>query len=149
MASLLTSLIAGFVTGEAKQAVRQTMRGIVFYTLAAIAAVIGLGFLLGAAFIVVAERYGSRDAALAFGGGFILLAVLIYLLHVLSRRTRVKTVKRRRNDEMTAVATAAAVAILPALLKGKGAYGLLAVPAALVAYAIYRENTHPPRNPTE
>jgi MFS family permease len=145
--SLLTSLIAGFVTGETRQAVRQTIRGLIFYTVAAIAAIIGLGFLVGAVFIAVSEHYGSLSTAIGFGAGFLLLALMIYLLHLVLRRTRAKSAKRRRNDELTAVAAAAAVAILPTLLKGRGALGLMAVPAALIAYAIYRENSRPPRDP--
>lgn len=147
MASLLTSLVAGFVTGETRQAVRQTVRAIIFYSLAAVAVLIGIGFLLGAAYIEAAGHYGPRNAAIGFGIGFLVLALLIYVLHLVLRRMQARTAKRRRTDEMTAVATAAAVAIVPALLKGKGALGLLAVPAALVAYAIYRENTRPPGAP--
>lgn len=150
MTKLLTSLIAGFVTGETRQAVRQGVRALIFYGLAAAAALLGLAFLLGAAFIEVSRHYGPRDTALIFGGGFLLLAVIILVVHWAMRGVRRRSAKRRRNDEMTAVATAAALAAVPlvsSLLKGKGALGLLAAPAALVAYAIYRENTRPRRNP--
>lgn len=146
MTNLLTSLIAGFVTGETRQAVRQGVRAVVFYGLAAAAALIGLAFLLAALFIEVSREYGVRDTALIFGGGFLLLAALILLIHWAMRGVRRRAARRRRNDELTAVATAAALAALPALtslLRRKGALGFFAAPAALVAYAIYRENTRP------
>ena len=40
----------------------------------------GLGFLVGAAYIWTASRYGSLAAALGFGAGFLLLAGLILLI---------------------------------------------------------------------
>lgn len=150
MTKLLTSLIAGFVTGETRQAVRQGVRALIFYGIAAAAALVGVVFLLAALFIEVSREYGNRDTALMFGGAFLLLAVLIVVIHLILRRVRRRSARRRRNDEMTAVATAAALAAVPvlsSLLKGKGALGLLAAPAALVAYAIYRENTRPRRDP--
>jgi hypothetical protein len=46
---------------------------------------------------------------------------------------------------MTAVGVTAALALLPALAKSKGGLAAIAAPAlAVVAYAIYRENTRPP-----
>lgn len=147
MGSLLTSLVAGFVTGETKQAVRQSLRAAIFYGLALLAAAIGMGFLLAAAFMEAAERYGHKHAAIGFGVGFLGLALLIVLSHLVLRNVRRRTAKRRRDDELTAVATAAAVAALPVLLKGRGALSLLAVPAAIVAYAIYRENSRPEKDP--
>lgn len=149
MTRLLTSLIAGFVTGETRQVMRQTVRAVIFYAVAGLLALVGVAFLLGALFIEVAREQGPRDTALMFGGAFLGLALLIVLVHLVLRRVRRQTAKRRRNDELTTVATAAALAVLPALLKGKGALGLLAAPAAIVAYKIYRENSRPRREPPD
>jgi hypothetical protein len=45
---------------------------------------------------------------------------------------------------MTAIGVTTALAVLPALLRGKGGVGALIAPAvAAAAYAIYRENTKP------
>jgi hypothetical protein len=47
---------------------------------------------------------------------------------------------------MTALGVTAALALLPALAKSKGGLGAVIAPAlAVVAYAIYRENTKPPK----
>ncbi|MBN9071472.1 MAG: hypothetical protein J0H34_07660 [Rhizobiales bacterium] len=146
MVSLLTSLIGGVVSGEARLATRRAVRTAVFYLLAAVCVVMGVGFLIGAGYIEAARKFGARDAALGFGIGFLLLALLIYLIHLVAGRISARGARRRRTEEMKGVATAAAVALLPVLLRGKGALGLLAAPAALVAYAIYRENSRPRRD---
>jgi chromate transport protein ChrA len=147
--ALLTSTIAGFVTGEARQTARRTMRAVLAYALAAVFATVGAGFLLAAGFMEVAEHIGPQHAALAIGGGFVVIAGIVIVIHMITRRLRVRSASKRRKDEMASVATAAAVSLVPLLLRGKGPAGLLMAPAALVAYAIYRENFRPKRTTRE
>jgi predicted lysophospholipase L1 biosynthesis ABC-type transport system permease subunit len=83
-------------------------------------------------------------ACLGFAAGFLVLAGLILLIHQLAAGTRARRRARRRNADLKALGITAALAVLPALLKGKGGKGLILGPMiALAAYAIYRENVKP------
>ncbi|TPK85283.1 hypothetical protein [Mesorhizobium sp. B2-4-17] len=141
---LLTSLLSGFASGETMAAIRRARAAAIVYALAALAALCGLGFLVGAAYIWVAARYGSQVAALDFGIGFLVIAGLVLLSHRLMAGARARREARRRSADMKAIGISAALAVLPALIKGKGGLGVILGPAAaLVAYAIYRENVKP------
>ena len=137
----LISLISGFASGEALAALKRARMAAIFYALAAVFALCGVGFLIGAAYIWFASRYGSLATSLGFGIGFLVLAGLVLLIHKLTNGARARKRARRRNADMAAVGVTAALALLPALAKSKGGLGILAAPAlAAVAYAIYREN---------
>lgn len=141
---LLASLISGFATGETLAVVRRARTAAIVYALAGLAAFCGLGFLVGAAYIWTAAHYGSLAAALGFGFGFLVLAGLILLIHRLTSGARARREARRRSADMKTIGIAAALALLPALLKGKSGLGVVLGPAvALAAYAIYRENVKP------
>ncbi len=60
---MLASLISALASGETVAALRRARTAAIVYALAAIAALCGLGFLIGAAYIWAAERYGSLAAA--------------------------------------------------------------------------------------
>jgi hypothetical protein len=141
---MLASLISGLASGETVAAVRRARTAAIVYALAALAALCGLGFLVGAAYIWVAGRYGPVAACIGFGVGFLAIAGLILLIHQLSAGARARRRARRRNADMKAIGITAALAVLPMLLKGKGGLGTILGPAiALAAYAIYRENVKP------
>lgn len=141
---LLASLLSGFASGETVAAIRRARTAAIVYTLAALAAFCGLGFLVGAAYIWAAARYGSFAAALGFGVCFLVIAGLVLLVHRLMSGARARRTARRRNADMKALGITAAIAVLPTLLKGKGGLGVILGPAvALAAYAIYRENVKP------
>ena len=116
----------------------------ILYGLAAILALCGVGFLIGAAYVWLAARYGPLATSLGFGIGFLVVAGLILVAHKLTTRMRSRRRARRRQADMTAVGITAALALLPALAKSKGGLGAIVAPAlAVVAYAIYRENAKP------
>ena len=116
----------------------------ILYGLAAIFALCGVGFLIGAAYVWLAARYGPLATSLGFGIGFLVVAGLILVAHKLTTRMRSRRRARRRQADMTAVGITAALALLPALAKSKGGLGAIVAPAlAVVAYAIYRENAKP------
>lgn len=141
---MLASLIASFATGETTLALRRTRRAAAAYLAAAIAGLCGIGFLIGAAYVWAAQRFGHIEAALGFGLGFLVLAGLILLFHRLMAGSRAREDQRRRRADMAALGTTAAMAILPTLLRSKGGIGALLGPVvALAAYAIYRENHKP------
>jgi hypothetical protein len=140
----LASLLSALASGEAIAAMRRARTAAIVYGLAAVAVLCGLGFLLGAAYIWAANRYEPMAACLGFAAGFLVLAGLILLIHQLAAGTRARRRARRRNADLKALGITAALAVLPALLKGKGGKGLILGPMiALAAYAIYRENVKP------
>jgi hypothetical protein len=141
---MLASLISALVSGKAIAAARRARTAAIVYLIASLAALCGLGFLVGAAYIWAAGRYGSMAASLGFGIGFLVLAGLVVLVYRISAGTRARRRTSRRGSDMTAIGVTAALAVLPTLLKGKGGLGVILAPAlALAAYAIYRENVKP------
>ncbi|RWL96287.1 MAG: phage holin family protein [Mesorhizobium sp.] len=141
----LVSLMSALASGEAMAALQRARITAIIYGLAAIFALCGVGFLIGAAYIWLAARYGPLATSLGFGIGFLVLAGLIIVIHKLTASARAKRRARRRQADMTAVGVTAALALLPALARSKGGLAAIAAPAlAVVAYAIYRENTRPP-----
>jgi len=144
----LTSLIAGLASGETAAALKRARLAAIFYSLAALASLCGIGFLVGAAYIWFARRYGSIEASLGFGIGFLVIAGLLLVVFQISAGTRKRRRERRLKADMTAIGVSTALALLPTLLRGKGGLGLLASPiVALAAYAIYRENAKPHGRP--
>ncbi|AZO21363.1 hypothetical protein EJ070_12115 [Mesorhizobium sp. M1E.F.Ca.ET.045.02.1.1] len=137
----LISLISAIASGEATAALQRARVAAILYGIAAILALCGIGFLVGAAYIWLAARYGPLATSLGFGIGFLLIAGLILVIHKMTTGMRAKRRARRRKADMTAVGLTAALALLPALAKSKSGLGTIVAPAiALVAYAIYREN---------
>jgi chromate transport protein ChrA len=142
---VLGSLLGAVSSLDASRAARRFRRALIDYAFAGVAFVIGLGFLVAAAFIWAADRYGSFPAALGFGAGFIALAAVIMMVHriLVARRARRRR-EEERADQLRSIATAAAVAAVPALVRQAGLFGTLLLPiAAAAAYAIIRENTRP------
>lgn len=145
----LASLVGAIVSGEALEAIGRARRTAAVYALAALLLLCGTGFLVGAGFIAVARRIGMVEAALWFGGGFVLLALFLVGIDRLAARSRAKREAKRRREEARAVAGAAAVALLPTLLASRARGLALIVPAAAaLAYAVWRENA-PPRDADE
>jgi len=145
---MLASLIAGLASGETAAAIRRARMAAVVYLLAGTAGLCGVGFLVGAAFIWAAGRYGSMAAALGFGIGFLVVSGVILLVFRLSAGRRRASQARRRKADVTAIGVTTALALLPTLLRGKGGLAALVAPAvAAAAYAIYQENKKPGDGP--
>jgi len=141
---VLASLIAAFASGETVLALRRARNATIAYGLAAICGLFGLIFLLIAAYVAAAHRYGPIHAALFAAGIFLVIALLIVLIHKLSSRTRAIRHAQRRKSDVTKIALAASLAIVPTLLAGRAGKAVLIAPAlAALAYLIYRENTKP------
>jgi ABC-type uncharacterized transport system permease subunit len=138
---MLASLLASLASGETLQAIRRARRAAIAYVLAGVAGLCGVGFLIGALYIFLSERYGSFETATGFGVGFIALALLVLLIHRLTAETRARRIAERRKSDLTAMGIAAAIAALPTLARSRVGLGALLAPAlAVVVYAIYREN---------
>ncbi|RST85094.1 hypothetical protein EJC49_17630 [Aquibium carbonis] len=146
---MIGPLVAAIASANAPRMARRLRRAVIDYAIAGVAFVLGIGFLLVAAFIWAARRWGGLEAAIGFGLGFLLLSVLTLMVHrmVTARRLR-RLAERQKADQVRSMATAAAVAAVPALIRQVGIVGSLALPlAALAAYAIWQENR--PRTPDE
>lgn len=137
---MLASLITAFVSGEAMDIARRARTTLIVYVLVAILALTGIGFLVGAGYIAAAQRYGSLEAAIGFGLGFLAAAIIILVARSIVSSARRRREKRRSIDLATIIG-AAAVTALPVLLRSKG--GIAAPLIAAVAYMIYRENRKP------
>lgn len=141
---MLASLISALASGEAIAMLHRARTAAIIYAIAALMVLCGLGFLVGAAYIWTAGRYGPIAASLGFGIGFLAIAGFVLLVYWLSAGARARRRARRRNADMRAIGITAALAALPVLLKGKSGLGVVLGPAiALAAYAIYRENAQP------
>lgn len=147
----LTSLLVSFLTGEAGTLAKQLRGAAIAYGLALLGALVGLCFLLLAAYLWAAERFGPIQAALGFGVGFLALASVVLISYRLMGRKRARRRAARRKSDLTALAIASSIAALPGLLRSKEGIGALLGPiAALFAYAVYRENFPPkPDDPAE
>jgi undecaprenyl pyrophosphate phosphatase UppP len=147
---MLASLLASLASSETVVAVRRARRTAVFYLLAGLAAFCGIGFLIAALYIWMSDRYGRLETVLSFGFGFLVVAVVIVVTHRMTAGARARRAAERRKSDLTAVGVAAALAVLPGLLRSRAGVGALLAPAlAVVAYAIYRENTRPRPGPDE
>ncbi|MBZ9678836.1 hypothetical protein [Mesorhizobium sp. ES1-1] len=141
---MLATLITGLASGETIAALRRARTAAMVYLLAGIVALCGVGFLIGAAYIWTAIRYGSQVAALSFGAGFLVAAGLILVVYKIAEGSRLRRRAERRKADVTAVGVTAALAVMPTLLKGKSGLGvILGSAAALAAYALYRQTTRP------
>ncbi len=141
---MLGSLIAAFISGEASTMARRARRAMVAYFVAGLACLVGLGFLVGAGYIAASERFGSVEAAVGFGAGFLSLAGLVIGIHSLSSRGRRRKAADRRSVDIASIVAAATVSLLPSLLRGRAGVAAVVWPVlAVLAYAIYRENTSP------
>jgi uncharacterized membrane protein (DUF485 family) len=137
-------LIASIVSGEASEAMARVRRKAIIYLAAGFLCLCGVGFLIVAGFIAAAQEIGAVEAALAFAGGFIVVALLLLGIGSITARARERRIAKRRKSEARALAGAAAFAMLPTLLASRKAGLALVVPAvAALAWAVMRENTPP------
>ncbi|BCH30369.1 hypothetical protein MesoLjLc_22990 [Mesorhizobium sp. L-8-10] len=141
---MLGSVIAAFISGEASNMARRARRAMIVYVLAGLAGLVGIGFLVAAGYIAAAERFGAVETAAGFGVGFLLVAALIIGISGLSDRRRSRREADRRSFDLASIAAAAAISLLPSMLRGRAGIAAVVWPVlAVLAYAIYRENTTP------
>jgi len=138
---MLGPLIAAVASGEFFGAIRRARGAALAYVFAGIFGITGVAFLVGAGFVIASRRWGTVEAAIGFGLSFLLIAVLVLAFHSLSRRWRANRVSKQRSVDVATIAGAAAVSLLPVLMRSKGGLGGIVGPLiAVAAYAIYREN---------
>jgi uncharacterized membrane protein (DUF485 family) len=140
---VIGSLIAAFLSGEAGLAIERTKRAAVAYAIAGILALVGVIFLLIAAYAYAAREFGPITAALGFGIGFVLIGGIVIAVHQIRARIEQKRIAARRKKDLAGLGATAAIAAIPTLLQGRGGKAsgaaALILPAAItVAIALYR-----------
>jgi biotin transporter BioY len=135
---MLGPLILGLATGEARSVARRLRRAAIAYLAAAVLGLVGLVFLLLAAWIFLARRVGPMEAALWFAGVFIVLAAVVLIIHRVIAAARRRSAARQRTRDLTSVGASTALVAVPLLSRTRGGIGALAVGVALLGgYAIY------------
>lgn len=136
---MLGPLLASLVSAETGFAIQRLRRVALSYAIAAIGLGVGAGFFVAAAYMAAARRWGDIEAALGFGALFILLAIFILVVHRVASGARARRQAVRRSADMKTLAGAAAIGLLPLLLRSPRA-ALLAPLLGALGYAIYNEN---------
>lgn len=146
MISMLGSMILGTASAEAGIAVKRAKAAVAAYAAGGILLILGLGFLLLAAYAWAANRYGPVQAALGFGGGFILIGAVVIFAHRVSSTRKRRIDEARRAAEARSLATTAAISSLPTAIASPQTVPLIGLAGAFaVGYAIFRENRRPPK----
>lgn len=105
----------------------------------AVLGLLGLGFLIAAGYIALAQAMGSLYAALVMGGAFLVLALAVYLGAMIGAgRRKQEAMERRRSGETGAFLTTAALTALPVLAKSPTLLRLGLPAAAIAAYLLLR-----------
>lgn len=143
---MLATLIQTLANADPAYAARRVRRAVIDFAIAGICLAIGLGFLLAGCFIIAMERYGAVATTFGFGVGFILLAVIALIVHrIVSQMSARRRAAKARAAQVKTLAGATALAVLPSLLRGRGGMLEAMLPViAMVAYAIYKENSGAP-----
>lgn len=109
------------------------------YAAIAIFAVIGIGFLVVAGFIALAQAVGMLVASLIMAGVFLALALAVYLGAKIGENNRRRQIAARRHSgETGAFLTSAALTALPLVTKSPLLLRL-GIPAAVVALLVMRD----------
>ena len=119
----MTSVAAG----EVGLAINRLKRNAMFLGVIAALATIGLIFLLVAAYIALAERYGEMHASLTLAGSAFGLALIAYIIMKMVERAARKRQSERAKVDTSALLTIAALAAAPVVLRSR-ALMMLAVP---------------------
>lgn len=137
---MLARLFALLATGEAALLRRRIKAAAIAYAALGFLGLLTVIFLVLAAYLAAAIRWGAIQSAIWFAIGFFLLMVLTYLIHNIVNRMQRRAQRRKRAADTGMLAGASAVAMLPALISKKGGMAtLLLALAGIAGYAAYRE----------
>lgn len=141
---MFARLFALLATGEAGLIRQRVKTAAIAYTVAFVAAVLAVVFLLVAGYLAAAVRWGAIDAAFWFGIGFAVLTGLVLIAYKIVAAAQRRAQRRKRAADASMLAGASAMAMLPAIAGKKGGTtAILLGLAALAGYAAYREFNRP------
>jgi chromate transport protein ChrA len=127
MLKLLAPLLTSVAAGEVGLAINRLKRSAVFACVIAVLAAIGVIFLVVAAYIALAERYGEMQASLILAGSAFGLAIITYIVMKIVERAARNRQRERAKVDTSALLTVAALAAAPIVLRSR-ALMMLAVP---------------------
>jgi uncharacterized protein involved in response to NO len=137
----LLAQFASLLGLELEDMLARARSNLLAYGLIALFSAVASGFLIAAGYMALAERVGAIAAALVLAGGFLVLALAIYIgAFIANRRRQRKAAQRRRSAETGALLSSAALVALPLLSKSPTLvrWGLPA--AAIAAFALLRDS---------
>jgi hypothetical protein len=146
---MLRGLLGAALTGEALQIAGRARRAAILLAFAGVMLAIGIGFLIGAGYILAARQFGNLEAATGFGAAFVVIGLACLLANRIAADRARRRRQAERGPELRGIAVAAALAALPSLLRHpRAVLSSLALPAAgLIALRIVAENRPRPGNP--
>lgn len=102
---------------------------------------VGLGFLVAAGFIALADALGPLYAALILAAVFLILALAVFAgMKIGAGRHRRELATKRRSTETSAFVTTAALTALPVLLKSPLVRAIGLPAAAIAAFLLVRNS---------
>jgi hypothetical protein len=129
MLKLLAPLLTSVAAGEVGLVINRLKRNAVFVGVITVLAAIGVIFLVVAAYIALAERYGAMQASLFLAGIAFGLAIIVYIIMKIVERAARNRQHERAKVDTSALLTVAALAAAPIVLRSR-ALMMLAIPIA-------------------
>src|SRR5690606_7489978 len=106
----LLAPLAGLLGIEVEAITERVRNAVIVNAVMIVLGLVGLGFLLAAGYLALAAELGGIYAALIFAGGFLLLALAVYLgARIADGRHKRELATRRRSSETGAFVTTAAL----------------------------------------
>jgi len=137
---MLPRLLALLATGEAAIVKRRLKTALIAYAMLGLSVIFAVVFLLLAAYLAAASRWGVIAAAFWFGIAFVVLSIAVYAGYSVAVQSQRREQQRKRAADTTMLAGASAMAMLPTLFgRRSGTIGLLLTVAGLAGYAAYRQ----------
>lgn len=131
MLKLLTPFLTSLAAGEVGIAIAKAKRSAIFLAVIAVLAAIGIFFLLVAAYIMLAERYGEMRASLTLAGCAFGMAILAYVIMKISEAVARNRQRDRAKIETSTLLTIAAFAAAPTVLRSRA---LLMLAVSIAAF---------------
>ncbi|WP_011582416.1 MULTISPECIES: hypothetical protein [Chelativorans] len=135
---MFARLIALLATGEAAAVKRRIKTAAIFYLAAGFLGFLAVIFLVLAAYLAAATRWGAIATAVWFGLGLLVLSAVIFIAYRISARSRRRAEMSKRAESM--MVGASALAMLPSLVgKKRNWVTAVMVLAGLGGYLAYTE----------
>lgn len=118
MLRLLIPLLTGTAAGEVGAAMHRTKSKVALLSVIAFFALAGTVFLLATVYLALARTFGDIHAALFIALGCFTLAIIgLIAIKIVDSKRRRQRIEQRQQVDGSAVLTAAALALLPELMK--------------------------------
>lgn len=149
MLKLFAPIIASLMSSEVQAVTKRAKRSAIFYTIIALAAAIGITFLLIAVYFTLASKFGLINSAFIITAGCVVIIIIAYVINrLLDKAEKRRVAQNRAAIDTNAALTAAAIASVPILLKRP--LLTLALPVAgLLFFTLLSQDKKTPSEPTK